>query len=79
MLRTGDLTSKADGLFERGDWRQLRHSPGTFYELAGGFDESFTQWGGEDTEFGYRAFTRGALLVPLRDAFAWHQGSWQEG
>ncbi len=51
----------------------------TFYELVGGSDESFTQWGAEDVEFGYRAYTRGALLVPARDAFAWHQGLWEEG
>ena len=50
-----------------------------FYQLVGGFDESFTQWGMEDTEFGYRAYTRGGLLVPARDAFAWHQGPWEEG
>ena len=49
-----------------------------FYELVGGFDESFTQWGEEDTEFGYRACTRGGLLVPVWDAFAWHQGPWEE-
>ena len=50
-----------------------------FYELVGGFDESFTQWGGEDTEFGYRAYVRGGLLVPVRDGFAWHQGAWEVG
>ena len=48
-----------------------------FHELVGGFDESFTQWGKEDTEFGYRACTRGGLLVPVREAFAWHQGFWE--
>ena len=50
-----------------------------FYELVGGFDESFTQWGMEDTELGYRAYVRGGLLVPARDAFAWHQGLGEEG
>ena len=30
------------------------------FELLGGFDESFTRWGGEDTEFGWRAWTREA-------------------
>ena len=73
MRRTDDLTSRADNLF--------RMFPGgncgvgrEFYESVGGNDESFTRWGGEDTEFAYRAYTRGGLLVPLRDAFAWNQG-----
>ena len=73
LRRTGYLTSKADDLFQfvGSSNLGLRRE---FYELAGGFDESFTQWGCEDTEFGYRAYTRGGLLVPVRDAFAWHQG-----
>ncbi len=76
--RTNDLTSKADDLFRVVASGNLGVRRG-FFELAGGFDESFTQWGGEDTEFGYRAHARGGLLVPLRDAFAWHQGLWDEG
>ena len=58
MLRTGDLTSKADDLFRFVTCANfgIRRE---FYELAGGFDESFTQWGGEDTEFGYRALHAG--------------------
>ncbi len=77
LRRTDDLTSKADDL-----WVVVGSNSGLrreFYELVGGFDESFTQWGGEDTEFGYRACTRGGLLVPVREAFAWHQGAWEEG
>ncbi len=78
LSRTDDLTSRADDSFHvvAGGNLGVRRE---FYELVGGFDESFTQWGGEDTEFGYRAYTRGGLLVPARDAFAWHQGSWEEG
>ncbi len=78
LIRTKELTSKADDLFRMvvGSNVGVRRE---FYELVGGFDESFTQWGGEDTEFGYRAYTRGGLLVPARDAFAWHQGRWEEG
>ena len=45
-----------------------------FFAAAGGFDESFNQWGAEDQEFGYRAFALGAVLVPDRDALCWHQG-----
>ncbi len=76
--RTNDLTSKADDLFRVVIGANLGVRRG-FFDLVGGFDESFTQWGREDTEFGYRACTRGGLLVPLRDAFAWHQGPWDEG
>ena len=75
--RTNDLTSKADDLFRVVASGNLGIRRG-FFDLVGGFDESFTQWGGEDTEFGYRAHVRGGLLVPLRDAFAWHQGLWDE-
>ena len=78
LRRTDDLTSKADDLFRVVATGNLGVRRG-FFGLAGGFDESFTQWGGEDTEFGYRAHARGGLLVPLRDAFAWHQGLCQEG
>ena len=78
MIRTNNLLSKADDLFRvvtSGHFGVGRE----FYELVGGFDESFTQWGCEDTEFGYRVCTRGGLLVPVREAFAWHQGAWEEG
>ena len=77
MTRTDDLTSTADDPFRVvvGANLGVRRN---FYELVGGFDESFTQWGMEDTEFGYRAYTRGGLLVPVRDAFGWHQGPWAE-
>jgi hypothetical protein len=44
-----------------------------FWE-AGGFDESFNRWGGEDNEFGYRAIQRGAVVIAERKAVAWHQG-----
>ena len=76
--RTDDLTSKRDDLFRAVVGGNLGIRRG-FYELVGGFDESFTQWGGEDTEFVYRAYVRGGLLVPLRDGFAWHQGLWEAG
>ncbi len=77
MIRTNDLTSRADDVFRVVQSGNLGISR-TFFELTGGFDESFTHWGMEDTEFGYRTYTRGALLVPVKDAFAWHQGRWKE-
>ncbi len=77
LRRTGDLTSKADDPFRvaAGGNLGIRRA---FFELVGGFDESFTHGGGEDTEFGYRAHGRGGLLALLRDAFAWRQGPWEE-
>ena len=59
LRRTDDLTSRADDLFRVVAGGNLGIRRG-FYELVGGFDESFTQWGGEDTEFGYRGPVRGA-------------------
>ena len=70
---TRELTSPRDDLF-------IAMVGGNFgirrdlYEGSGGCDESFSRWGGEDIEFAYRAFTRGGVLVPVREAFAWHQG-----
>ena len=77
MLRTTDLTSRDDGVF-RGVTGGNFGIAKDFYHLVGGSDESFTRWGGEDTELSYRAYTYGGLLVPVRDAFAWHQGRWDE-
>ena len=73
MARTRELTSRDDDLFRLLVSANFGIGRG-FYELVGGFDESFTRWGWEDTEFAYRACTRGGVLVPVRDAFAWHQG-----
>ena len=49
-----------------------------FYQLVGGSDESFTRWGYEDVELAYRAYIRGGLVVLNRNAFAWHQGRWDQ-
>lgn len=77
MAKTNDLTSRADNLF-----RGIAHGGfgigKDFYWLVGGSDESFTRYGAEDTELAYRAYTHGGLLVPVRDAFIWHQGRWSE-
>ena len=74
MTRTRDLTSDDDDSFRMVTGGNLGVSR-SFFELVGGYDETFTQWGGEDTEFGYRAYTMGGLLVPARDALCWHQGA----
>lgn len=73
MSRTNDLRSHDDDIFRIVTGGNLGVSR-EFFEAVGGYDESFTQWGAEDTEFGYRAYTRGGLLVPERRALCWHQG-----
>ena len=78
MLRTNDLTTRADDVFQAMMGGNFGIGK-SFYRLLGGMDESFARWGMEDTEFAYRAYARGGLLVPVRDAFAWHQGRWPEG
>ena len=74
MTRTRELTSNDDDLFRVVTGGNLGISR-SFFESVGGYDETFTQWGAEDTEFGYRAYTMGGLLVPARDALCWHQGA----
>ena len=77
MERTGDLTSDDDDLFRVVTGGNLGISR-QFYDTVGCYDESFTQWGAEDIEFGYRAYTHGGLLVPVRKALCWHQGEGAE-
>lgn len=43
------------------------------FTRAGGFDTEFQAWGGEDLEWGYRAWNTGAFIVPLVDACGLHQ------
>ena len=77
LRRTNDLTTRADDVF-----RVMAGMFGVgreFYRTVGGMDESFVRWGQEDTEFAYRAYTRGALLAPVRAPLSWHQGRWAEG
>ena len=73
LARTRELTTRDDDLFRIASTGNLGVGR-AFFEMLGGFDESFTRWGGEDTEFGWRAWTRGGVLVPVPEAFAWHQG-----
>jgi GT2 family glycosyltransferase len=73
MARTDDLAVWRDDAFRAvaGNNLGIRRA---LFDAIGGFDESFDRYGWEDTEFGYRVQNRGALLVPERAAFAWHQG-----
>ena len=43
------------------------------WEQVGGFDEDFNHWGGEDTEFGFRAYNNGNWFIPVSEALALHQ------
>ena len=45
-----------------------------FFDEVGGFDESFSRYGGEDWEWAYRAWARGAVLAHVPTAIAWHDG-----
>ena len=74
LARTCELTSDDDDIFRvitGGNFGISRD----FFEVVGGFDETFTQWGAEDREFAYRAYAHGSLLVPERKALCWHQGA----
>ena len=73
MEQTDDLASDADDVFRVVTGGNFAVSK-TFFETVGLFDESFTQWGSEDIEFGWRAYALGAVLVPERAALCWHQG-----
>ena len=73
MEATDDLASDADDVFRAVTGGNFAVSK-AFFETAGMFDESFTQWGSEDVEFGWRAYALGAVLVPERAALCWHQG-----
>lgn len=78
MTRTDSLTSRHDDLFRAlssGNFGIRK----AFHAEVGGFDESFTRYGLEDIEFGYRAYNCGGLFIPVRDALGWHQGRWVEG
>lgn len=63
------------------DDRSYRHVIGAvlgcsraLFDEIGGFDESFTSYGGEDWEWAYRAWIGGALLAHVPEAVAWHDG-----
>ncbi|ROS26064.1 glycosyltransferase [Cellulomonas sp. PhB150] len=43
-------------------------------EASGGYDESFTSYGGEDWEWAYRAWLAGAVFAHVPGAVAWHDG-----
>ena len=77
LARTGDLASRADDPFFVMLGANFGMSKG-FYELVGGSDESIVRWGVDDIELAYRAYVRGGLLIPVREARAWRQVRWAE-
>lgn len=46
----------------------------SLFSEVGGFDETFTRYGGEDWELAHRLFTAGAVLAHEPRAVAWHDG-----
>ncbi|MEL4317548.1 glycosyltransferase [Leifsonia sp. YIM 134122] len=80
-----DAYSESEALL-RADHRSYRFVVGAviactrrFFAETGGFDESFTAYGGEDWEWAYRAWLHGAVLAHVPDAVAWHDGPDQAG
>lgn len=73
LLRTRNLTSRHEDLCRVLVGGNIGfHRP--FYNMIGGMDETFDRYGGEDTEFAYRADAWGALIAFVPDALVWHQG-----
>ncbi|WP_307785137.1 glycosyltransferase, partial [Frigoribacterium sp. CFBP 13605] len=63
------------------DDRSYRHLIGAvtcctrwFFDQVGGFDESFTSYGGEDWEWAHRAWLSGGVFAHVPGAVAWHDG-----
>jgi len=64
------------------DDRSYRHIIGAvfactawFFTVTGGFDEGFSNYGGEDWEWAHRAWLAGAIFAHEPDAIAWHDGA----
>ena len=49
------------------------------FRLAGGFEEAFSRWGGEDTELGWRLWVEGLYFVADDRATVFHQTQEDEG
>ena len=77
MRRTENLLGPHEDLYLMMSGGNLGVDRDLYWE-AGGNNETFNRWGGEDNEFGYRALQLGAVVVPERMAVAWHQGEGHE-
>lgn len=72
---------ETSGNLLRADDRSYRHvisavlaCSRSFFDEVGGFDESFSAYGGEDWEWAHRAWQAGAVLAHVPEAVAWHDG-----
>jgi len=71
--RSADLLHADDRSYRYVISAVLACSRALFDEL-GGFDETFTSYGGEDWEWAHRAWQAGAVLAHVPQAVAWHDG-----
>lgn len=71
--RSGDLLRTDDRSYRFVISAVLGVGRALFTEV-GGFDESFTSYGGEDWELAHRLLTAGAVLAHRPRAVAWHDG-----
>lgn len=71
--RSGDLL-RADDRSYRYVISAVLACSRAFFDEVGGFDETFSSYGGEDWEWAHRAWQSGAVLAHVRDAVAWHDG-----
>ncbi len=71
--RTGDL-AVADHTAYRYVISSVMCCSRVLFDYCGGFDESFSEYGGEDWEFAHRAGVCGAVFHHARQAVAWHNG-----
>ncbi|WP_170127400.1 glycosyltransferase [Kineococcus rhizosphaerae] len=71
--RTGDLRDAGDDAY-RFVISAVLSVTRELFDAVGGFEESFTQYGGEDWEFAHRCWLRGADFAHAPDAVAWHDG-----
>ncbi|MDT0182993.1 glycosyltransferase [Microbacterium sp. ARD31] len=71
--RTGNLLEADDRSYRYVIGAVMACSRALFDEV-GGFDESFTEYGGEDWEWTHRAWQAGAVLAHVPEAVAWHDG-----
>ncbi|MFP7832877.1 glycosyltransferase family 2 protein [Marisediminicola sp. LYQ134] len=76
-----DEYRRSDDLLHADD-RSYRHLIGAvlacsrwFALEVGGFDESFTTYGGEDWEWAWRCWIAGAIFAHAPGAVAWHDGA----
>ena len=75
-----DAYARTDGLASAGDdaYRFVIGAvltlPRSLFEAIGGFEESFTEYGGEDWELANRGWLAGADFRHVPDAVAWHDG-----